>query len=352
MTRKSSFVLGLMSGTSADAIDVALARISGAPPHPNAKLLNHTSIDFPPQLRKEILRVAEQQPISAGDFSQLNFRLGEAFAEAALAACRRFRLSPRKIALIGSHGQTVFHQGRPVPYLGHPTASTLQIGEPAIIAARTGITTVADFRPADIAQGGQGAPLVPYADYLLYHHPKLGRILLNLGGIANITVIPASAKPSQILAFDTGPANMLIDALVAHFTHGRHHYDKNAQLAQQGRSIPALVNAPSPSQVQGPNSRRHHLHRALHRRRLKSLRAPQNQDPPTHHLRRWRAQPADPGAVGRRAAANRDCPLATTWRPRRRQGSFRFRNPGVRNLSRPSLESSLRHRCAPPRHPW
>ncbi len=231
-----------MSGTSADAIDVALARISGAAPGLNAKLLNHTSIDFPPQLRKEILRVAEQQPISAGDFSQLNFRLGEAFAEAALAACRRFRLSPRKIALIGSHGQTVFHQGRPVPYLGHPTASTLQIGEPAIIAARTGITTVADFRPADIAQGGQGAPLVPYADYLLYHHPKLGRILLNLGGIANITVIPASAKPSQILAFDTGPANMLIDALVAHFTHGRHHYDKNAQLAQQGRSIPALVN--------------------------------------------------------------------------------------------------------------
>src|SRR6266851_4940278 len=100
MTRKSSFVLGLMSRTSADAIDVALARISGAPPHPNAKLLNHTSIDFPPQLRKEILRVAEQQPISAGDFSQLNFRLGEAFAEAALAACRRFRLSPRKIPLI------------------------------------------------------------------------------------------------------------------------------------------------------------------------------------------------------------------------------------------------------------
>ena len=230
-----------MSGTSADAIDVALARISGAPPHPNAKLLNHTSIDFPPQLRKEILRVAEQQPISAGDFSQLNFRLGEAFAEAALAACRRFRLSPRKIALIGSHGQTVFHQGRPVPYLGHPTASTLQIGEPAIIAARTGITTVADFRPADIAQGGQGAPLVPYADYLLYHHPKLGRVSLNLGGIANITVIPANAKPSQVFAFDTGPANMLIDALVAHFTHNRQRYDKGARLAQQGRSIPALV---------------------------------------------------------------------------------------------------------------
>ena len=230
-----------MSGTSADAIDVALARISGAAPGLNAKLLNHTSIDFPPQLRKEILRVAEQQPISAGELSQLNFRLGEAFAEAALAACRRFRISPKKIALLGSHGQTIFHQGHPVPYLGRRTASTLQIGEPAVIAARTGITTIADFRPADIAQGGQGAPLVPYADYLLYRHEKIGRISLNLGGIANVTVIPANARPSHILAFDTGPANMLIDALVAHFTHGRQRYDKNARLAQQGRSIPALI---------------------------------------------------------------------------------------------------------------
>ena len=241
MTRESSLVLGLMSGTSADAIDVALARISGAPPHLNAKLLNHTSISFPPHLRKEILRVAEQQPISTGDLSQLNFRLGEVFAEAALVACRRFRVSPKKIALIGSHGQTIFHQGRPVPYLGRPTASTLQIGEPSIIAARTGITTVADFRPADIAQGGQGAPLVPYADYLLYRHEKLGRISLNLGGIANITVIPAAARPSRVLAFDTGPANMLIDALVARFTHDRQRYDKDARLAQRGRSIRALL---------------------------------------------------------------------------------------------------------------
>src|SRR6266478_2300412 len=190
MTRKSSLVLGLMSGTSADAIDVALASISGATPRLNAKLLNHTSINFLPQLRKEILRVAEQQLISAANLSQLNFRLGEVFAE----------------------------------------------------AARTGITTVADFRPADIAQGGQGAPLVPYADYVLYRHEKLGRVSLNLGGIANITVISANAKPSQVFAFDTGPANMLIDALVAHYTHNRQRYDKDARLAQQGRGIPALIN--------------------------------------------------------------------------------------------------------------
>jgi anhydro-N-acetylmuramic acid kinase len=241
MIHKSSLVLGLMSGTSADAIDVALARISGAPPRLGAKLLNHTSINFPPQLRKEILRVAEQQPISAGDLSQLNFRLGEVFAEAALTACRRFHIAPKKIALIGSHGQTIFHQGQPVPYFGRKTASTLQVGEPAIIAARTGITTVADFRPADIAQGGQGAPLVPYADYVLYRHAKLGRVSLNLGGIANVTVIPANAKPSQVFAFDTGPANMLIDALVAHFTQNRQRYDKGARLAQQGRTIPALL---------------------------------------------------------------------------------------------------------------
>jgi len=241
MSHKPMLVLGMMSGTSADGIDVSLARISGVPPNLNAKLLAHTSSTFPSALREEILRVAEQQPITAGALSQLNFRLGELFANAVLAACREFRISPKKIALIGSHGQTIFHQGEPVNFLGQPTASTLQIGEPAIIAARTGITTVGDFRPADMALGGQGAPLVPYADYLLYRHEKLGRISLNLGGIANITVIPAAAKPSQILAFDTGPANMLIDALVSHFTRGRLRFDKNAQLASQGRSIPALL---------------------------------------------------------------------------------------------------------------
>jgi anhydro-N-acetylmuramic acid kinase len=241
MSEKPMLVLGMMSGTSADGIDVTLARISGAPPNLNAKLIAHAAVKFPDGLRKEILRVAEQQPISAGALSQLNFRLGGLFADAALAACRKFRVSPKRISLIGSHGQTIFHQGRPVPYFGAPTASTLQIGEPSLIAARTGITTVGDFRPADMALGGQGAPLVPYVDYLLYRHPKLGRISLNLGGIANITILPRAAKPQQVFAFDTGPANMLIDALVSDFTRGRQRFDKNAQLAAQGRSNPALL---------------------------------------------------------------------------------------------------------------
>jgi anhydro-N-acetylmuramic acid kinase len=235
-------VLGLMSGTSADGIDVALAKISGAPPRLKSKLLAHAAFQLPAVLRRDILRVAEQTSISAGDLSQLNFRLGQVFGEAARNACRKFRVDIGKIALIGSHGQTVFHHGRPPTYPGHFTASTLQIGEASIIAAHTGVTTVADFRPADIAAGGQGAPLVPFADYLLYRHKTLGRVALNLGGIANITVIPARAKPTEVLAFDTGPANMLIDALVRHFTKDRQKFDKNAGLAAQGRGIPELLN--------------------------------------------------------------------------------------------------------------
>jgi anhydro-N-acetylmuramic acid kinase len=235
-------VLGMMSGTSADGIDVAVARISGAPPTLKAKLLGHTSGKFPPALRREILRIAEQESISAGELSQLNFRLGELFADAALSACRKFRVPPSRVALIGSHGQTIFHQGRPISYFGSAISSTLQIGELSVIAARTGITAVGDFRPADIALGGQGAPLVPYADYLLYGHKKFGRVSLNLGGIANITVLPRAAKSQQVFAFDTGPANMLIDALVSHFTRGRRHFDDNAHFALQGRSIPALLN--------------------------------------------------------------------------------------------------------------
>jgi anhydro-N-acetylmuramic acid kinase len=241
MSEKPMLVLGLMSGTSADGIDVALARISGEPPHLAAKLLGHIAVRFSAAVRREILCIAEGQEITAGELSQLNFRLGEIFAEAALTACRNLRVAPSQVALIGSHGQTVFHQGRPIPCLGRPIASTAQIGEPSVIAARTGITTIGDFRPADIARGGQGAPLVPYADYLLYCHGKLGRVSLNLGGIGNITILPRAAKPAQVFAFDTGPGNMLIDALVAHFTHGRQRFDKDARLARSGRSLPALL---------------------------------------------------------------------------------------------------------------
>jgi anhydro-N-acetylmuramic acid kinase len=234
-------VLGLMSGTSADGIEAALVRISGAPPKLKSKLEGHTTLPIPNPIRQKILQIAEGAPVPAAAISQLNFRLGQLFAEAVITACRKLRIPLRSLDLIASHGQTIFHQGPPVPFLDAPTSSTLQIGEPSIIAARTGVTTIGDFRPADMAAGGQGAPLVPFADYLLYRHEKLGRVSLNLGGIANVTVIPASAKPQDVFAFDTGPANILIDALVSHFTRGHRRFDKNAQLARRGHINNSLI---------------------------------------------------------------------------------------------------------------
>jgi len=239
-------VLGLMSGTSADGIDVALVRVSdslgGSPAAPRARLENFAAFAYPPAVREAVLRLANGDAITTREVSQLNFRLGELFADAALRACRKFRVSPRRISLIGSHGQTLYHQGAPSPFLGGRVSSSLQLAEPAVIAERTGITTIADFRPADIAAGGQGAPLVPFVDYLLYRHPRRGRVALNIGGIANVSVLPAAAQPKSVFAFDTGPGNMIIDALAVHFTRGRLRYDRDARLARRGHLLPELLN--------------------------------------------------------------------------------------------------------------
>jgi anhydro-N-acetylmuramic acid kinase len=241
MTSKPMLVLGMMSGTSADGIDAALVKISGAPPRLNIKLLGHVKQNFSPSVRYEILRVAEQKPLAPSEFSQLHARLGKLYADAALSACKKLAISPRRVDLIGNHGQTIFHQGTPVDFLGAKTASTLQIGDSSIIAALSGITTVGDFRSADIALGGQGAPLVPYVDYLLWREAKLGRVALNIGGIANLTVIPVNADPSEVFAFDTGPGNMLIDALVSRFTHNHSRFDKGARIALCGKLVPQLL---------------------------------------------------------------------------------------------------------------
>jgi anhydro-N-acetylmuramic acid kinase len=213
-TKRGRLLLGLMSGTSADGIDVALVRIgAGAVTgRSRARLENFMTLPFPREIRAHLLRIAEGGATSSGELSQLNFRMGHLFANAALEACKRFRVRPSRVYLIGSHGQTIYHQGAARPYLGMRVASTMQIGEPAVIAAKTGITTVGDFRPADIAVGGQGAPLVPFVDYLLYRDAQRGRAALNIGGIANVTVIPRAAEPSDVFAFDTGPGNMVVDA--------------------------------------------------------------------------------------------------------------------------------------------
>jgi len=235
-------VIGMMSGTSADGIDVALVHIAGSPPHISAEFEAHLHVRFAPRVRSAILRIANGAPTTAAEISQLNFLLGEEFARAAIKACKKWRASLSRIDLIGSHGQTIYHQGARSEFIGaHGIASTLQIGEPGVIADRTGVTTIADFRTADIAAGGQGAPLVPFVDYLLYRHAEAGRAALNIGGIANVTAIPAGARAEDVFAFDTGPGNMIVDALVEITTSGRAHFDEDARIAFTGRTIPRLL---------------------------------------------------------------------------------------------------------------
>jgi anhydro-N-acetylmuramic acid kinase len=226
-------VAGLISGTSVDGIDVAIVDIRGAGFEQRVLPLAHYTIAYPPGVRRAVLSVSNAETHTA-KISQLNFLLGELFAEAVLEACKRSQIPPQSLDLIGSHGQTVYHQAAASEFCGRVIASTLQLAEPAVIAERSGVPVVADFRPADMAAGGQGAPLVPYVDYLLYRDPKLGRVSLNIGGIANVTAIPPEAAPEQVIAFDTGPGNMLIDALVSQFSRGTMGYDRDGRMAATG----------------------------------------------------------------------------------------------------------------------
>ena len=234
-------VVGLMSGTSADGVDVAVVEITGLGWKTQIRLRAFASVSYPPRVRHRILEIAGGAEISVSEVSQMNFLLGELFARACRIVCRRAGISLERVALIGSHGQTVYHQPRAALFCGAPVRSTLQIGEPAVIAERTGITTVGDFRPADLAAGGQGAPLVPFFDYLLFRHPRRGRVVLNIGGIANLTAIPAGGRPEEVIAFDTGPGNMLLDALAALATRGRARFDQGGRLAAQGTISETVV---------------------------------------------------------------------------------------------------------------
>ena len=233
-------VLGLMSGTSVDGVDVALVDISGTHHNLRVKLLGFHSLSYPLSLRNRILAVAEHGTVS--DVCHLNVLLGEFFAKAALNAVVRSGLSPEEVKLIGSHGQTIHHQPYPIRDLGFgPIRSTLQIGDPAVIAERTGITTISDFRSRDLAAGGEGAPLAPYVHYLLFRHRSLTRLVVNLGGIANVTVLPLGGYMHQVQAFDTGPCNMLLDGLVCCFSKGKQAMDRGGRLARRGCVDPVLL---------------------------------------------------------------------------------------------------------------
>lgn len=229
--RKTIRVAGLMSGTSVDGVDVAIVDIRDA----KVRLVAFEVFPYKPALRAEILALCHPDSAKVDRICHLNHVLGEVFAEAVLKLCRRRGIAADSIDLIGSHGQTIWHQPEGGRCGGRMIRSTLQIGEPSVIAQRTGITTVADFRPRDMAAGGQGAPLVPYADYVLFRDAKVSRAVQNIGGIANVTFLPRACKRDDIMAFDTGPGNMVIDGIVRLATGGKRHYDRGGAMAARGQ---------------------------------------------------------------------------------------------------------------------
>ncbi len=231
--KPGSLYVGLMSGTSADGIDAVVARLDGSGRGLRAELLAHVHKKFTPAFRKRVLNACLHGHVA--EICELNFVLGEHFARAALSAILLAKLKPSQITAIGSHGQTVHH----LP--NAKTPSTLQIGEPSVIAERTGITTVADFRVRDMAAGGQGAPLVPFADWVLFTHDVRPRIIQNIGGIGNLTYLPPRAKLADVIAFDTGPGNMVMDAVVTELSGGKLTYDRDGRWAARGKVSEKLL---------------------------------------------------------------------------------------------------------------
>ena len=229
-------VAGVMSGTSADGIDVALVRVQGRGFRSRIELLVHYHFAYPAEVRRALLQAMNAQAAKVADLARLNFTLGELYAKAVLAAQRRARV---ECGLVGCHGQTLYHQSAPALYLGSKVACTWQTGEGAIIARRVGVAVVSDFRPADMAAGGTGAPLVPFLDYALFRHRRFGRIVQNIGGIGNLTAIPPRAKPEDVMAFDTGPGNMVMDAVAERLFSVP--FDRGGRLAAKGSVLENVV---------------------------------------------------------------------------------------------------------------
>ncbi len=234
-------VVGMMSGTSVDGVDAALVEISGTDSEPKVKLLAFENKPYPPQVREKIFSLFTPANATVDKVGYMNFLLGEIYAKSALSVIEKAGMKPEEIDVIGSHGQTIWHAPIPESPDGIPVAYTVQIGEGSVIAERTGILTVSDFRVADMAAGGQGAPLVPFSEYLLYRREKETILLQNIGGIGNMTVMPAGAKPRDVFAFDTGPGNMIIDAVISAVTGGEKTYDAGGETAAKGKVCNALL---------------------------------------------------------------------------------------------------------------
>ena len=241
MSLQAMNVAGVMSGTSADGVDVAIVRIAPPPrssDRPRLTLIAHEGFPYPAALRNAVLAAMNAASTSTPELARLNWRLGLAYAEAIGATLKNHRV---KIDLVGCHGQTVYHQGRPAAYAGRRFGCTWQFGEPAAISAAIHVPVVSNFRPADMFAGGQGAPLVPLLDYVLFADARRGRVLQNIGGIGNLTAIPAGAAAAEVMAFDTGPGNMIIDAL-AQQLFGK-PFDPNGTLAARGQVLEPVLRA-------------------------------------------------------------------------------------------------------------
>lgn len=235
-------IIGLMSGTSVDGIDAALIRVEEKGYDRKIELLEFETFAYSDAVRQKIFELFLPSTGSVDKICHMNFLLGELFADAALKVIKKAKLTPDKVDLIGSHGQTIYHMPNPIQDCGYSIKSTLQIGEPAIIAERTGIVTVADFRVRDMAAGGQGAPLVAYTDFILYKEEGKTVVLQNIGGISNATVLPKSCQINEVIAFDNGPGNMVIDEVVRRITNGRLHYDDKGSIAAKGKVNETFLN--------------------------------------------------------------------------------------------------------------
>jgi anhydro-N-acetylmuramic acid kinase len=231
MTR-SRLIVGLMSGTSLDGIDAVLLRVRGTGLATQFHQLAYLEKPYPDGLRAVLLRNSLPETGRVDDIARLNVLLGELYAESVQALLRSAGVKLSSLHAIGSHGQTIQHLPRPFRMLGRRVCATLQIGDPSVVAALTGVTTVGDFRIADMAVGGQGAPLVPYIDWMLFRSPRKNRVMLNIGGIANITVLPRGCAADDVIAFDTGPGNMVVDSLMHEF-YGK-SFDAHGRTAASG----------------------------------------------------------------------------------------------------------------------
>ena len=229
-----------MSGTSLDGVDAVLVEVSGSGIKTKIKQLGFITYPFPSGLKKKILENSTTNSGSVTDICQLNFLIAHLYVDAVKELCKKSKFKLSDVDLIGSHGQTIHHLPHKKNYYGYTFGSTLQIGDPSVIAKLTGVLTIGDFRTGDVALGGQGAPLVPYFDYLMFHSNKKSRALLNIGGISNITVLDKKGDASSVIAFDTGPGNMMIDLLAKKYFDVE--YDKNGKIASSGNINEEIFN--------------------------------------------------------------------------------------------------------------